>query len=58
MSLDKMGYRIDYVVFRDQERLLPSEQKIRIEKIETLVEAVNEANENVFRKRLSTYYGR
>lgn len=58
MSLDKTGYRIDYVVFRDQERLLPSEQKIRIEKIETLVEAVNEANENVFRKRLSTYYGR
>jgi hypothetical protein len=58
MSLDKMGYRIDYVVFRDQERLTPSDQKIRIEKIESLVEAVNEANENVFRKRLSNYYGR
>ncbi len=58
MSLDNLGYKIDYVVFRDQEHLSRDEQKIRIEKIEALVEAVNEANENVFRKRLSTYYGR
>lgn len=58
MSLDNLGYKIDYVVFRDQELLSRDEQKIRIEKIEALVEAVNEANENVFRKRLSTYYGR
>ncbi len=58
MSLDKLGYRIDYVVFRDQERLSPEEQKLRIEKVEALVEAVNEANEAVFRKRLSGYYSR
>lgn len=58
MTLDKLGYRIDYVVFRDQERLTADEHKVRLEKVEALVEAVNEANEAVFRKRLSTYYGR
>lgn len=57
MTLDNSGYKIDYVVFRDQETISPEEQGSRIEKIEALIAAINEANDKVFRKKLSTYYG-
>ncbi len=57
MTLDNSGYKIDYVVFRDQEQISPEEQSTRIDRIEALIETINEANEKVFRKRLSTYYG-
>lgn len=57
MSLDKSGYKIDYVVFRDQERISAEEQSYRIDMIEALIKNINEANDRVFRKRLSTYYG-
>lgn len=57
MSLDKSGYKMDYVVFQDQETLSNIEYSQRFDKIEALIKAINEANERVFRKRLSTYYG-
>jgi hypothetical protein len=57
MSLDKLGYKMDYVVFQDQETLSATEYSQRFDKIEALIKAINEANERVFRKRLSTYYG-
>lgn len=57
MVLDKVGYKIDYVVFRDQESISAEEQNLRIEQIEALIDAINEANERVFKKRLSSYYG-
>ncbi|HCX99653.1 MAG TPA: hypothetical protein DG754_05880, partial [Bacteroidales bacterium] len=57
MTLDNMGYKIDYVVFSDQEFISSEEQSHRIEKIEALIVAINEANDRVFQKRLSTYYG-
>ena len=57
MVLDKAGYKIDYVVFRDQESISAEEQSLRIDQIEALIETINEANERVFKKRLSTYYG-
>lgn len=57
MVLDKAGYKIDYVVFRNQESISAEEQSLRIDQIEALIDAINEANERVFKKRLSTYYG-
>jgi hypothetical protein len=57
MTLDYSGYKIDYVVFRDQESISSEEQGSRIDKIESLIETINEANDRVFQKRLSTYYG-
>jgi len=57
MVLDNTGYKIDYVVFRDQESISVEEQSLRIDQIEALIDAINEANERVFKKRLSTYYG-
>lgn len=57
MTLDNSGYKIDYVVFRNQESISPEEQSNRIDRIEALISAINEANDKVFRKKLSTYYG-
>ncbi len=57
MTLDKSGYNIDYVVFQDQNTISTEEFNDRYSMIETLIEAINEANEKVFRKRLSSYYG-
>ncbi len=57
MTLDRAGYKIDYVVFKDQESLSSDEMNLRIEKIESLINAINEANDKVFRRRLSSYYG-
>jgi hypothetical protein len=57
MTLDHSGYKIDYVVFRDFDRISIEEQDKRIGMIEALITAINEANDRVFKKRLSTYYG-
>ncbi len=57
MTLDKSGYKIDYVVFQDQNSLSSQEYGDRYQMIETLINAINEANDKVFRKRLSNYYG-
>lgn len=56
MSLDQSGYKIDYIVFRDQESLSNEESQTRFNKIEALIKAINEANDRVFRKRLQQYY--
>ncbi len=56
MSLDMSGYKIDYVVFQDFDRISDQEQSNRIDKIEAIIDAINEANDRVFKKRLSTYY--
>jgi hypothetical protein len=57
MTLDKTGYKIDYIVFQDQNNISNEEYNQRFDKIEAFIKAINEANEEVFRKRLSTYYG-
>jgi hypothetical protein len=57
MTLDKSGYKIDYVVFRDQHEISAEEQNSRINRIEALIDAINEANDRVFQRRLSNYYG-
>ncbi|MDY0198366.1 MAG: hypothetical protein RBR68_11185 [Tenuifilaceae bacterium] len=57
MTLDNTGYKIDYVVFSDQDTISSEEQMHRIDKIEALIITINEANDRVFQRRLSTYYG-
>jgi hypothetical protein len=57
MTLDNTGYKIDYVVFRDQDQITQDEQSHRIDMIEALIKNINDANDRVFQKRLSTYYG-
>ncbi len=56
MTLDNSGYKIGYIVFRDQGSITKEESDIRHQKIEKMVKAVNEANERVFKKRLQSYY--
>lgn len=56
MSLDNSGYKIGYIVFRDQGSITKEESELRHQKIEKMVMAVNEANERVFKKRLQNYY--
>lgn len=56
MTLDNTGYKIGYVVFRDQNSISGEETEIRFKKIELLIKAVNDANDRVFKKRLRNYY--
>jgi hypothetical protein len=56
MTLDNTGYKIGYVVFRDQATMGPNDYESRFKKIELLIKAVNEANDRVFKKRLEKYY--
>lgn len=58
MTLSAAGYKIGYVVFRDQDSMSKEEGQLRIQKIESLIKSVNEANERVFKKRLERYYQR
>lgn len=56
MTLDAGGYRVDYVVFQDQQLLSPAEVAKREADIRALVKSINEANAKIFRQRLSKYY--
>jgi len=56
MTLDNTGYKIGYVVFRDQATMSPNDYETRFRKIELLIKAVNDANDRVFKKRLEKYY--
>ncbi|NOU19146.1 MAG: hypothetical protein HOO91_16435 [Bacteroidales bacterium] len=56
MTLDNTGYKIGYVVFRDQNSISGEETEIRFKKIELLIKAVNDANDRVFKKKLQNYY--
>ena len=52
MTLDNTGYKIGYIVFRDQNSISSEETQVRFRKIELLIKAVNDANDRVFKKRL------
>ena len=56
MTLDNTGYKIGYVVFRDQATMSPNDYETRFSKIELMIKAVNQANDRVFKKRLEKYY--
>lgn len=57
MTLDASGYKIDHVVFSDENAVPDHELDERLEKIRALIVAINEANDEVFKKKLSVYYG-
>lgn len=57
MTLDRTGYKIDHVVFSDQHNLSNQEFETRLSKIEAMIVTINNANEEVFKRKLSTYYG-
>ncbi len=56
MALDVNGYKIDYIVFQYQEELTEKEYSDRLNRIESLINAINHANNKVFMKRLQNYY--
>lgn len=56
MRLDRDGYRIDYIVFQNQQDLAKEEIERRERVIYQLVQNINEANAQVFRRRLQAYY--
>lgn len=56
MRLDSGGYRVDYIVFQDQNSLSPEEVQRREANIRALVGSINQANDMLFRRRLSQYY--
>jgi len=56
MTLDNTGYKVGYVVFRDQSSISSEETQVRFKKIELMIQAVNDANDRVFKKRLQNYY--
>lgn len=56
LSLDQTGYKVDYIVFRDQDLLTAEENAQRVNKIKALIITINEANNRVFRSRLEDYY--
>ncbi len=58
MSLGRDGYKIDRIVYADSEQASRHELDGRTQMIEQLIRTINEANEQVFRKRLQQYYQR
>ena len=57
MSLNAEGYRVDQIIFKDADSIDQQEIDGRTARINAFIKAINEANERVFKKRLSTYYG-
>jgi hypothetical protein len=56
MTLDREGYKIDKVVFNNQELLAPEEVNRRLLLMEGIIKEVNEVNKKVFEKNLKKYY--
>lgn len=57
MTLNADGYKVEQIVFRDADSIDQEEMNGRKARIEAFVKAINEANERVFKRRLSSYYG-
>jgi hypothetical protein len=56
MTLDNDGYKIDKVVFNQEETLTPEEVNQRLTLMEGVIRKVNEVNKRVFEKNLKKYY--
>lgn len=56
MQLDSAGYRIDYIVFQNQQAIPAAEVARRKARINAIVDNINEANRMIFRQRLQSYY--
>ena len=56
MQLDSAGYRVDYIVFQNQQAIPAAEVARRKARINAIVDNINEANRMIFRQRLQSYY--
>lgn len=56
MSLDENGYRIDKIVFNNQEEMNELEIKSKELQINVIVNNINEVNQQVFEEKLKAYY--
>lgn len=56
MSLNSEGYKIERLVFRNSANISESEAIKRKNKIEQIIQNINEYNQNSFKKRLGNYY--
>lgn len=56
MSLNESGYRLDKIIFSDAKKISEEIKGERREKIQAIVENINEVNKNIFQKRLKRYY--
>ncbi|MGM0496945.1 MAG: hypothetical protein ACQESJ_03445 [Bacteroidota bacterium] len=56
MSLNESGYKIDKVIFKDVDEISEEVKTERKDKIEAIVDNINEVNKEIFKKRLKKYY--
>ena len=56
MSLDEMGYRIDRVVFSDEENVPTENLEERRKLIDSFVEGINKENRKMYQKKLNNLY--
>jgi len=56
MSLNESGYKIDKVIFNDTDEISKEIKEERRDKIEAIVDNINEVNKDIFKKRLKKYY--
>ena len=56
MSLNETGYRVDKIVFSDAKRISRQTKIERREKINAIVDNINEVNKKLFRSRLQSHY--
>lgn len=56
MTLNEEGYKIDKVVFDNEQDLSPDEISTRIETMKIVINEINLANKEVFERKLKNYY--
>jgi len=56
MSLNETGYRVDKIVFSDAKRIARQTKIERREKINAIVDNINQVNKDLFRSRLQSHY--
>jgi len=56
MSLNESGYRVDKIVFSDAKRISRQTKIERRERINAIVDNINQVNKKLFRSRLQSHY--
>ena len=58
MTLNESGYTVERIVFSDAEELNQNDEMLRREKINAVIQNINEINRQIFQKSLQNYYKR
>ena len=56
MSLSVQGYKIEGIVFQNEEWLSSSEKEEKTKSIKALIQQINHTNKQIFEEKLKTYY--